>query len=146
MVNSLRKNSWIIIVLLCIVGGTIYYMVTGGPGFTMGTDTEKIGIVTGSQESNTSLFIYYDDMESVELIDTPESFGTAVSENAGHNTVYGTYKNDEYGTYDVYVYTKVEQCVKVVYKDGVLLVNDSNKSKTNTLFKTLSEKSGKGEE
>ena len=141
MVNSLRKNSWIIIVLLCIIGGTIYYMVTGGAGFTTGTDSEKIGIVSG----DTSLFVWFDDMESVTMVDIPEDFGETVAGGNGHNTVYGTYKNEKYGTYNVYVYTKQTQCIEIVHKDGVVLINDSSAKKTTSLYNTLIEKTTKSE-
>ena len=139
MVNYFRKYSWIIIVMLCIIGGTIYYMVTGGSGFTMGTDSEKIGIVSG----DTSLFIWYDDMESVNMVDIPEDFGTEVAAGTGNNTVYGSYKNDKYGLYTVYLYTKKQtQCIEIIHKDGVLLINDSSAKKTQSLYDTLISKTG----
>lgn len=138
MPEKLRKYSWIIIVALLFIGGTIYFRLAGGPGFAVGVDSEKIGIVYG-EDSN---FIMFSDMDSISLINKPE-LGEAVNAQEGNGTVYGTYKNDIYGTYELFIYNKSSRCIEIRYKDGTLLLSDSNDKKTDALYIDIMKKSGK---
>lgn len=124
--------------IFCIVA--IFAMFTGGFQGTNGMvsyqmDGEKLGITF---QDHAPVFIPYEEIEDVEWRDT-FSMGDSIESGQWDGGWYGTYENEEYGKYQLYLYSDVGNYIVIHSEQGVLVFNDSTEKSTRQAFQRLQE-------
>lgn len=133
-----RTRSFTILLLIAIfVFGTIQALSGRSGSVTAQMDSAMLGVL-GSLEQPT--FVSLDEITQVRLADTV-SFGECVAAEETQNTLSGLYKNDAFGVYTLYVYTKSGPYIVVSYGDGDTLVfNLKTEKQTRNFYEDLAEK------
>ena len=98
-------------------------------------DEQSITIKSGLER----LTIDYDDMVKVEKVDSI-TVGSRVM-GADLIKIYsGTFKNEQYGRYKLYVYKNVKDYIVIEYKDGFAVFNQDTSELTDSLYNDILEK------
>ena len=98
-------------------------------------DEQSITIKSGLER----LTIDYDDMVKVEKVDSI-TVGSRVM-GADLIKIYsGTFKNEQYGRYKLYVYKNVKDDIVIEHKDGFAVFNQDTSELTDSLYNDILEK------
>ena len=80
--------------------------------------------------------IEYSDIRRIEYRDTKNA-GTRVMGFASARLLMGTFKNDEFGAYNRYSYTKCNAEIVVYTADGIVVISDKTPEQTKTLYDNI---------
>ena len=91
-------------------------------------------------DGNTHFFTYVD-ADSIELHDDLQSFdrGEKVEGKENRQTVSGTYRNSEFGEYQLHIQTKLHNYIVVHAPDGVIVFNLESDDTTKELHRYFHE-------
>ncbi len=85
------------------------------------------------------LVIDYDEMVKIEKVDSIKA-GSRVM-GADLIKIYsGTFKNEEYGRYKLYIYKNISDYIVIEYEDGFVVFNQDTNELTDQLYNTILEK------
>ena len=132
-----RKRTWISwIIWLAVIIGLSNIMGTGtADTTTMDTD----GLYFQSASGYTSS-IKWEDIQRVEVTECPE-FGTLVEGTDVASEKSGRWINDQFGEYELFVSTKIENCVICMTKDNRIVVfNFESEESTVSLYDAILKK------
>ena len=129
-------------VIVCLVIVVVFLISKNGFGIGLGSygglapvlEETRFGI-TGL-DGNTHFFNYAD-ADSIELFDDLKSLdiGEKVEGQENRQVKSGTYRNSEFGTYQLHVQTKLHNYIVVHMPDGVLVFNLESDDTTKELHK-----------
>ena len=80
--------------------------------------------------------IEYSDIRRIEYRDTKNA-GTRVMGFASARLLMGTFKNDEFGAYNRYSYTKCNAEIVVYTADGIVVISEKTPEQTKTLYDNI---------
>lgn len=137
--DEIKKNRNLTIALfaLIIVGFIVYGVYTGNKsqGFEAGENFIRI---SGPEGSNYSKTIEYNNVVSVEVKnDENYQLGECVQGEQTKKLIYGTWVNEQYGEYTLYVVPKLTTYCVLTTTDGVVVLNLESNRTTAELGKAL---------
>lgn len=139
--NMFGNKRNLIFIIVIFVGVTIYFIARNGSSpysFSISDQTIKLA---GSNDYSYSLPI--SSIKSMELTEI-DDYGEAVKDASDRSHICGTYRNDQFGQYDLWVIKKISQVIVITDTDGhVLVINYENARSTQELYKALDETAGK---
>ncbi len=101
---------------------------------TVTTDMQAVTIKSALER----LVIDYDDMVKVEKVDSIK-IGSRVM-GADLIKIYsGTFKNDEYGRYKLYIYKDVKDYIVIEHEGGFVVFNQNSQDLTDQLYNAILE-------
>ncbi|HOD93152.1 MAG TPA: PH domain-containing protein [Clostridia bacterium] len=101
----------------------------------------KVNVITDGQTITIKsalerVVIDYDNVMSVEKADSI-NVGSRVM-GADLIKIYsGTFKNDEYGRYKLYIYKDIKDYIVIQYENGFVVINQKTEELTDQLYKTI---------
>lgn len=130
---SARTRNFVFIVGILTVASILYMT-----GFTTRIGFQGIdGGMRLSGPNQSGITIYFDDITSMSYSSEPD-YGEAIDGGVKSNCMYGTWKNDEYGTYLAYTSTRIPGCVWITTKDAVIAFNYESKDTTEAFYDAYS--------
>lgn len=132
-----NKLSLIIsIVFLVVIGVFVSIMLFTG---SVEVNLDKNEIRVGASMSSDRL-IKYDDIKSVSYTEKL-SLGSRTNGIGSMKLQAGDFKNQEFGNYNLYSYTDCKEYIIIKTNDDkIIVINDTDKEKTKTLFFNILEK------
>ena len=123
-------------VLYAVIFLAAYYLITSLVGdFSTSVKFDTNDTITISGPRKTSVTVAYEDIDSIELVTLGDP-GTAAGGGTSRSYYWGTWKNDEYGTYSLFVSKKSSEAILIKTKDGkVILFNQQDNPTTSNTFK-----------
>lgn len=135
------KQDKVILITVCIVIGVIlmgcsFVMFTGNIEASLGEESFEIDASFHSKE-----IIFYSDIESVEYR-TDADRGMRLMGFASARLLIGTFKNDEFGAYTRFSYTKNKDEIIITLKDSgsKITLNFETESETREFYEALDKK------
>ena len=128
------KNIYILIFIFLAVA-TVFAIVYSG-GSTVLDVGESSLTINGA--GNTSYIIDYEDIQSVELVDSPD-YGTSIDGGKKQMYAYGIWNNESWGEYILYVNTNIDVCIVITEIEGVFVFNYINEQTTKDFYNSFLE-------
>ena len=127
-----KRSFWLntAIVLILIVGATLYSMFGGNSGSSL--DMREDGI-TLSGPGEFTVSVEFADVASIEFREEFDR-GNCIDGGSEKSYSYGTWENEEFGTYTLHVLTKVEACIVMTETDGDIVVFNIESADTTKAF------------
>jgi hypothetical protein len=123
-----------IIVFIIIIGYTIYTIMTGGNsvGFTW-----KDTYVEIAAPDTKTVTILYDDIKSVEIEENLD-YGECIDGGKNRTWNYGTWENNRWESYQLFVKPKLEKCIVLTKSDdSVIVINSESDKVTSSIYENL---------
>jgi hypothetical protein len=131
MLNSIKK--YYILIFVFLVVATIFAVVYGGDSTVLHVGESSLTI-NGS--GSTSYTIDYKDIQSVELVYSPD-YGTSIDGGKKQKYAYGIWNNDSWGEYSLYVNTNIDVCIVITEIKGVFVFNYINEQTTEDFYNSF---------
>jgi hypothetical protein len=128
------KNIHILIFIFLAVA-TVFAIVYSG-GSTVLDVGESSLTINGA--GSTSYTIDYEDIQSVELVDSPD-YGTRIDGGKKQMYAYGIWNNESWGEYRLYVNTNIDVCIVITEIEGVFVFNYINEQTTKDFYNSFLE-------
>ena len=128
------KNIYILIFIFLAVA-TVFAIVYSG-GSTVLDVGESSLTINGA--GSTSYTIDYQDIQSVELVDSPD-YGTSIDGGKKQMYAYGIWNNESWGEYSLYVKTNIDVCIVITEIKGVFVFNYINEQTTKDFYNSFLE-------
>jgi hypothetical protein len=128
MMNSIKKYYILILVFLAVA--TAFAIVYSSDSTLLDVGESSLTI---KGAGSTSFTIDYEDIQSVELVYSPD-FGTSIDGGKKHNYAYGIWNNESWGDYRLYVNTNIDVCIVITEIKGVILFNYVNEQTTEDFY------------
>jgi hypothetical protein len=128
------KNIYILILIILAVA-TVFAIVYSGDNTIL--DVGESSLTINGAES-TSYTIDYEDIQSVELVYSPD-YGTSIDGGKKQMYAYGIWNNESWGEYSLYVNTNIDVCIVITEINGVFIFNYINEQTTEDLYNSLLE-------
>ncbi len=129
-------------VIICLVIVAVFLISRNGFGLGLGSYGGLAPVLEETRFGITGLdgvthFFTYADADSIELYEDLKSFdfGEKVEGQENRQVRSGTYRNSEFGEYQLHVQTKLHNYVVVHAPDGVLVFNLESDDTTKELYK-----------
>lgn len=122
------------VLLPVILAGVAVVMFAGKSELIYGEDSFT---VTGTFWQDVT--VPYDSVESIEFRET-DSVGGRTFGFSSAKLLGGSFRNDEFGNYTRYSYTKCDSCVVLTVEGDILVLNGPDVESTKEIFNTLTEK------
>ena len=130
-----KKRRAVIITTIAILAVIVVIMFVGNIKYTVGDDYIDIGTTYGGGTTVDFADISYVEFRYGELE------GTRVAGFASFRLLFGTFKNDELGSYNRYTYTGCDAAIMIYTVDGdVIVIAKKSVEETEELYDTFSEK------
>ena len=128
------KNIYILIFIF-LTAATVFAIVYSGdsPVLSMGDSS-----LTINGAGSTSYIIDYEDIQSVELVDSPD-YGTSIDGGKKQMYAYGIWNNESWGEYRLYVNTNIDVCIVITEIEGVFVFNYLNEQTTKDFYHSFLE-------
>ena len=123
------KNIYILIFIFLAVA-TVFALVSSG-GSTVLEVGESSLTINGA--GSTSYTIDYEDIQSVELVYSPD-YGTRVDGGKKQKVAYGIWNNEAWGDYHLDAKTNIDVCIVITEIDGVFVFNYINEQTTEDFY------------
>ena len=139
--KKLQVRIWGIAILVMMV---IYFLTSAlHKGITMNGTEDALAVKYGTDKS---FEIVYDHIEGLELRDE-ETDGTALEDAVDSKGIhYGSYENDEFGTYTAAYDDSIPLWIVITSSDGIYVINFENEDSTSELYSQLEKITGISEE
>ncbi len=119
------------IIVVIIFAGVAVLMFTGNIDFRIGDDSLYI-----EADYYADLSVSYANIESIELVESFEG-GLRTNGYGSPRLAMGTFRNEEFGYYTRYTYTKQSCAVILRRANDVLLINCAEEADTRALYEAL---------
>ena len=131
---AVKKNKKIIIITAIIVTALIVIlMLSGGIKFEFTDDSLKVKPSFGG-----SIELEYSELKTAYIEYREEKVpGTRVMGYGSAKLLYGQFRNDEFGNYTRYTYTKGEASIVIHTDDGIIVIADKTTEATRALYDEL---------
>ena len=132
--ESWKKNKKIIIITAVAVTALIVIlMLSGGIKFEFTDDSLKVKPSFGG-----SIELEYSELKTAYIEYREEKVpGTRVMGYGSAKLLYGQFRNDEFGNYTRYTYTKGEASIVIHTDDGIIVIADKTTEATRALYDEL---------
>ena len=134
MKNSLKTLLTVIIVMAAFL---LLSNLFGGLsiGINFGDDAFRV-----SASKDYSVSVNYDEIKSVELVTIAENHGEILSGGENRRFAWGQRKNENLGTYSLYISKKFDSAVKITTLDNtVIIFNYENEDTTTSIVPMFQE-------
>jgi hypothetical protein len=128
------KNIYILILIILAVA-TVFAIVYSGDSTVL--DVGESSLTINGAES-TSYTIDYEDIQSVELVYSPD-YGTSIDGGKKQMHAYGIWNNESWGEYSLYVNTNIDVCIVITEIKGVFVFNYINEQTTEDFYNSFLE-------
>jgi hypothetical protein len=128
------KNIYILIFIF-LAAATVFAIVYSG-GSTVLDVGESSLTINGA--GSTSYTIDYEDIQSVELVYSPD-YGTSIDGGKKQMYAYGIWNNESWGEYSLYVNTNIDVCIVITEIEGVFVFNYINEQTTEDFYNSFLE-------
>jgi len=118
MLMKRNKIANIIIIAAIFIGVTLYFIISGGDTMILDFEESTLTIHGVSDFTET---VQYSEIESAELMDIPELGVMAEGYTKGQYSC-GTWENEQYGSYRLFITDKATNCIKLKLTDGRIIV------------------------
>jgi len=129
-----KKNIYILIFIFLAVA-TVFAIV-----YSSGSTVLDVGesSLTINGAGSTSYTIDYEDIQSVELVYSPD-YGTSIDGGKKQMYAYGIWNNESWGEYSLYVNTNIDVCIVITEIEGVFVFNYINEQTTKDFYNSFLE-------
>ena len=129
-----KKNIYILIFIFLAVA-TVFAIV-----YSSGSTVLDVGesSLTINGAGSTSYTIDYEDIQSVELVYSPD-YGTSIYGGKKQKYVYGIWNNESWGEYSMYINTNIDVCIVITEIRGVFVFNYLNEQTTEDFYNSFLE-------
>ena len=128
------KNIYILIFIILVVA-TVFAIVYSGDSTVLDVGESSLTI---NGAGSTSYTIDYEDIQSVELVYSPD-YGTSIDGGKKQMYAYGIWNNEFWGEYSLYVNTNIDVCIVITEIKGVFLFNYINEQTTEDFYNSFLE-------
>ena len=128
------KNIYILIFIFLAVA-TVFAIVYGGDSTVLNVGESSLTI---KGAGSTSYTIDYEDIQSVELVYSPD-YGTSIDGGKKQKYAYGIWNNESWGEYSLYVNTNIDVCIVITEIKGVFVFNYINEQTTEDFYNSFLE-------
>jgi hypothetical protein len=128
------KNIYILIFIFLAVT-TVFALVYSGDSTVLDVGESSLTI---SGAGGTSYTIDYEDIQSVELVYSPD-YGTSIDGGKKQMYAYGIWNNESWGEYRLYVNTNIDVCIVITDIKGVFVLNYINEQTTIDFYNSFLE-------
>ena len=128
------KNIYILIFIFLAVT-TVFALVYSGDSTVLDVGESSLTI---NGAGNTSYTIAYEDIQSVELVYSPD-YGTSIDGGKKQMYAYGIWNNESWGEYRLYVNTNIDVCIVITEIERVFVFNYINEQTTKDLYNSFLE-------
>ena len=128
------KNIYILIFIFLAVA-TVFAIVYSGDSTVLDVGESSLTI---NGAGSTSYTIDYEDIQSVELVYSPD-YGTSIDGGKKQMYAYGIWNNESWGEYRLYVNTNIGVCIVITEIKGVFLFNYFNEQTTEDFYNAFLE-------
>ena len=128
------KNIYILILIFLGVA-TVFAIVYSGDSTVLDVGESSLTI---NGAGSTSYTIDYEDIQSVELVYSPD-YGTSIDGGKKQKYAYGIWNNESWGEYSLYVNTNIDVCIVITEIKGVFLFNYINEQTTEDFYNSFLE-------
>jgi len=128
------KNIYILIFIFLAVA-TVFAIVNSGDSTVLNVGESSLTI---NGAGNTSYTIDYEDIQSVELVYSPD-YGKSIAGGKKQKYAYGIWNNESWGEYSLYVNTIIDVCIVITEIRGVFVFNYINEQTTKDFFHSFLE-------
>ncbi len=97
--------------------------------------------LTLSGPEKTSVELRYDEVFSAELAENPD-YGANIGGGVRGSFHYGTWENEEWGTYEAFVSEKIPCCIVLRTENATIAFNFESQDTTERLYPQLQERFG----
>lgn len=125
--SSVIASSVAVILVLAVV----ILMFVGKLSFVFGEESLEIGTTFGA-----GMEIKYSDIDSVRLAEDGVD-GIRVGGFASSTLLFGMFKNDEFGVYTRYTYTKCDSAVVIISRGEEIVISDADDESTKALYEMI---------
>ena len=129
-----KKGKIPLLLLPVVLAGVAVLMFAGKSEVVYGEDSFT---VTGTFWQDVT--VPYDSVEGIEFRET-DSVGERTFGFGSAKLLGGSFRNDEFGNYTRYSYTKCDACVVLTVEGDILVLNGPDAESTKALYVTLTEK------
>lgn len=128
------KNIYILILIFLAVA-TVFAIVYSGDSTVLDVGESSLTI---NGAGSTSYTIDYEDIQSVELVYSPD-YGTSIDGGKKQMYAYGTWNNEAWGEYRLDANTNIDICIVITEIDGVFVFNYINEQTTKDFYHSFLE-------
>ena len=128
------KNIYILIFIFLAVA-TVFAIVYSGDSTVLDVGESSLTI---NGAGSTSYTIDYEDIQSVELVYSPD-YGTSIDGGKKQKYAYGIWNNESWGEYSLYVNTNIDVCIVITEIKGVFVFNYINEQTTEDFYNSFLE-------
>jgi hypothetical protein len=128
------KNIYILIFIFLAVA-TVFAIVYSSDSTVLDVGESSLTI---NGAGSTSYTIDYEDIQSVELVYSPD-YGTSIDGGKKQMYAYGIWNNESWGEYSLYVNTNIDVCIVITEIKGVFLFNYINEQTTEDFYNSFLE-------
>jgi len=128
------KNIYILIFIFLAVA-TVFAIVYSSDSTVLDVGESSLTI---NGAGSTSYTIDYEDIQSVELVYSPD-YGTSIDGGKKQMYAYGIWNNESWGEYSLYVNTNIDVCIAITEIKGVFLFNYINEQTTEDFYNSFLE-------
>jgi len=131
--NAIKKIYILIFIILGVA--TIFAIVYSGDSTVLNVGESSLTI---NGAGNTSYTIDYEDIQSVELVFSPD-YGTSIAGGKKQKYAYGIWNNESWGEYRLFVNTNIDICIVITEIRGVFVFNYINEQTTEDFYNSFLE-------
>ena len=131
--NTIKKYYILIFIFLAVA--TVFSIVFGGDSTVLDVGESSLTI---KGAGSTSYTIEYEDIQSVELVYSPD-YGTIIDGGKKQKYAYGIWNNESWGEYSLYLNTNIDVCILIRENKGVFLFNYINEQTTKDFYNSFLE-------
>jgi len=131
--NTIKNIHILIFIFLAVT--TVFALVYSGDSTVLDVGESSLTI---SGAGGTSYTIDYEDIQSVELVYSPD-YGTSIDGGKKQMYAYGIWNNESWGEYRLYVNTNIDVCIVITEIKGVFLFNYINEQTTEDFYNSFLE-------
>jgi hypothetical protein len=131
--NQIKKIY--ILILIFLIVATVFAIVYNGDSTVIEVGESSLTI---KGAGSTSYTIDYEDIQSVELVYSPD-FGTSIDGGKKQKYAYGIWNNESWGEYRLYVNTKIDVCLVITEIEGIYVFNYINEQTTKDFYHSFLE-------
>ena len=136
-INSKKNVVFVSITIAVVTVGCIVLLFTGNIDFSLTDDAIEISATYHTDEE-----IKYEDIDAVEYRENADK-GTRVMGFGSPRLLLGTFKNDEFGAFTRFSYTKCRSDIIITVGEDKIAICCETAEETLTLYEALLEKLGK---
>ncbi|MDO4331356.1 MAG: hypothetical protein Q4C58_01585 [Eubacteriales bacterium] len=128
----------ICVFIIFIIVSMIYYSIAGGSQVVLSVQETSLLIEVPKKSAYE---VEYAEIRSMTLRDAPEC-GDVVEGGTAGKCNYGLWQNEQWGTYECYILTNVDNCIVLETDRGIVAFNFESEEATESFYEAFQEKIG----